>query len=122
MKDPSKFVEEKGYIYSDPIPTVKSLALDLAAQLKPDQPFEDLSDQVVKNLVFIARVVDNVPVSFNDSNKIENKETDESNDNETISLIWLVKRMRKIVNVEVTQYQKSTAMVRKTNFFNQSIN
>lgn len=108
LENPDECSTRKGFIYADPIPTIKSLALDMAAQLQPDLVFEDLVDQVVKNLVFIARVVKSVGAKDGKkSNAYENKEYD----NDRISLFWLVKRMRKVVNVEVTQSPKSTTMV-----------
>ncbi|XP_012255555.2 small subunit processome component 20 homolog [Athalia rosae] len=107
LENPSENVGRNGFIYADPIPTLKSLALDLTAQLQPDLLFEDLADQVVKNLIFVARVVKSVGIK--DQKKLDDY-SNADNDIERISLFWLVKRMRKVVNLEVTQSPKSTVM------------
>ncbi|XP_057326946.1 small subunit processome component 20 homolog [Microplitis mediator] len=86
----------KGYIYSNPIQTLRSLSLDLIAQLQPGIEFEEFLLQVVKNLIFIARVIKSMPCD-NDTDKSKN-----------ISIFWLLKRIRKCVNVEVTKTPKST--------------
>ncbi|XP_063986981.1 small subunit processome component 20 homolog [Diachasmimorpha longicaudata] len=88
----------KGYVYSAPGETLRSLSLDLLAQLQPGMEFEELADQVVKNLVFIARVI-------RTSSWGEGEEKDDG-----VSLLWLVKRVRKCVNIEVTQNPKSTCV------------
>lgn len=87
-----------GYLYSDPFNGIKSLTLDLCAQLQPGSIKSELAEQVIKNLVFIARVLQKVP---------------SSNDNETtkkIDLLWLTKRLRKIVNMEVVEAPSSTIL------------
>lgn len=101
---------ESGYIYSDPVNTIKSLTLDLIAQLYPDMNVEELSDQVVKNLVFIARLLKSVTTIRNKNENETETETDKTN---PLSLLWLVKKMRRSVNMEVTQSPKSTCVVCK---------
>ncbi|CAD6242799.1 GSCOCG00009582001-RA-CDS, partial [Cotesia congregata] len=90
----------KGYIYSNPIKTLRSLSLDLIAQLYPEMNVEELSDQVVKNLVFIARVIKSIPWS----NDTPDKSEDTANN---ISIFWLLKRLKRSVNFEIRQYSKS---------------
>ncbi|XP_046606050.1 small subunit processome component 20 homolog [Neodiprion virginianus] len=108
LENPESYADQKGYIYSDPVATMKSLALDLAAQLQPELVFEDLADQVVKNLIFVARALKSFHIRG--GKKPDNHSSTSESDGDRISLFWLVKRMRKIVNVEVTQSPKSTAM------------
>jgi len=61
---------------------------------------------VVKNLVFLGRVLKNVSIEGH------TEETEELSDNQTkLSLVWMIQRMRKIVNAEIVQAPKSTAMV-----------
>ncbi|XP_051172265.1 small subunit processome component 20 homolog [Leptopilina boulardi] len=98
---------ESGYIYSDPVNTIKSLTLDLIAQLYPDMNVEELSDQVVKNLIFIARLLKSVTTIRNKNENETETETDKTN---PLSLLWLVKKMRRSVNMEVTQSPKSTCV------------
>ena len=61
---------------------------------------------MVKNLVFLGRVLKNVSIEGH------TEETEELSDNQTkLSLVWMIQRMRKIVNAEIVQAPKSTAMV-----------
>lgn len=73
-----------GYLTVDPENCLKSLTLDLCDQLQPGVK-SDLAEQVIKNLVFVARALRKVPTS----------------ETKRINLLWLGKRMRKIVNSEV---------------------
>ncbi|XP_072378550.1 small subunit processome component 20 homolog [Diabrotica undecimpunctata] len=85
--------DESGYLCSDPTNAVKSLTLDLCDQLQPKNVKSDLAEQVVKNLVFIAKLLQNLPVSESKPN-----------------LLWLTKRMRKIVNTEIVENAVSTTL------------
>ena len=109
LKNPDD-APESGYIYSDPVNTLRSLTLDLIAQLYPDMTLEELSDEIVKNLAFIARLLQSLDVEsvkIGESQNVPN-ETDKNN---MFSFYWMVKKMRKIVNLEVTQSPKSTSVV-----------
>jgi hypothetical protein len=65
---------------------------------------------VVKNLVFLGRVLKNVSVGHTD--ETEERDSEEQSDNQTkLSLLWMIQRMRKMVNVEIVQAPKSTAVV-----------
>lgn len=85
---------DHGYLSTDPVNSIKSLALDLCDQLQPTGIKSDMAEQVIKNLIFVARVLQNVPIESNYK---------ESN----INLLWLTKRMRKIVNTEVVENPSS---------------
>lgn len=87
--------EEKGYVYNNPETSLKSLSLDLCSQIKPGAK-SDLSEQVVKNLIFVARVLQHVPVNSDTTNKL--------------NLLWLTKRMRKIVNSEIVENNANTVL------------
>jgi hypothetical protein len=68
--------------------------------------------QVVKNLVFLGRVLKKVSAEGH-TEETEEQDSEEQSDNQTkLSLLWMIQRMRKIVNVEIVQTPKSTAMVR----------
>lgn len=84
----------EGYLYSDPRNNVESLTLDLCSQLQPGGIREEFAQQVVKILVFIARVLEKVPTD----NTVK------------LNLLWLTKRMRKIVNTEVVLASTSTTL------------
>ncbi|KAJ8935872.1 hypothetical protein NQ318_019456 [Aromia moschata] len=87
---------DNGYLYSDPPNALKSLTLDLCDQLQ-DSVKNDLAEQVIKNLVFVARVLQKVPVK------------DESNESK-LNLLWLAKLMRRIVNKEVVENSSNTIL------------
>lgn len=111
INNPNSDKVYEGYMYSKPVETVKSLILDLVAQLYPDMTFEQLADQVVKNLIFIAKMLKSVTGSAakNDEQDDGNKATNSNN----LSFLWLIRRLRKVVNIEITQAPKSTSVVRK---------
>lgn len=89
--------EDSGYLLNNPTEGLKSLTLDLCGQLQPEGVKADLAEQVVKNLVFVARVLQKAPL--NESGKADG-----------IDLVWLVRRMRKIVNMEVVVAPTSTVL------------
>ncbi|KAL6428059.1 hypothetical protein ACFW04_008441 [Cataglyphis niger] len=99
---------QEGYIYSNPIDILKSLILDLIAQLYPDMTFEELADQVVKNLIFIAKILKSIKIS--DVNYKKQDEENTTKDNNNLSLSWLIRRLRKAINIEITQAPKSISV------------
>ncbi|XP_014487876.1 PREDICTED: small subunit processome component 20 homolog, partial [Dinoponera quadriceps] len=108
LNNPENDDSQTGYMYSKPVDTLRSLTLDLVAQIHPDMTFEQLADQVVKNLIFIAKMLKSI-------NKLDvgnNEQNDESNRkiNNNLSLPWLVRKLRRAVNVEITQAPKSTSV------------
>ncbi|KAJ8667479.1 hypothetical protein QAD02_009142 [Eretmocerus hayati] len=90
-----------GFIYSDPSGKLKSLILDSTAQLQPDSDFGDLYKQIIENLVIIARLL-KVP-QFEQEN-----ESKESADKGNLSLLWVLKKLRRCINFEVSTAPKST--------------
>jgi len=92
----------QGYKYSSPL-SLKRLVLDLTDQLYPDMTFEPLADQVVKCLIIIAKIFTSIKTSDVQDNGL--------------SLSWLIRNVRKAINVEITQAPKSTSVVR-IYFFN----
>ncbi|KAK4873532.1 hypothetical protein RN001_015561 [Aquatica leii] len=91
----TKETEEIGYLYSAPESSIKSFTLDLSAQLQPDVNSE-LAEQVIKNLLFIARVLQKVPIG--------------KEDEKGVNLLWLTKRMRRAVHIEVIKDHNSTVL------------
>ncbi|XP_059468867.1 small subunit processome component 20 homolog [Neocloeon triangulifer] len=88
---------------------LKSLVLDLCDLLQPGDLQPQLAEQVVKNLVYLARVLKHIPkdyaVSFDDDD--EEEEDGEKKHQPKLSLVWMAKRMRKIVNLEIAKAPKS---------------
>lgn len=101
----SQKCDEHGYLYSDPANTIKSLSLDLCAQLLPGHVKPEMAEQIIKNLVFLARVLEKVPIN-SDSLEDDAEDTPKT----AVNLFWLTKRMRKIVNREIVEAPKSTVV------------
>lgn len=94
---------------SDPTAIIKSLSLDLIAQLQPDMMLEELADQTIKNLIFIARILKSVKQI--NTTEIDRVDETEDKDKKKLSLLWLVRRLRKSVNIEIAQAPKSITVV-----------
>ncbi|XP_011686919.1 PREDICTED: small subunit processome component 20 homolog isoform X2 [Wasmannia auropunctata] len=108
LNNPESDGVHEGYLYSRPGETLKSLILDLVAQLYPDMTFEQLADQVVKNLIFIAKMLNSVEASAAKDDEQDDKNKAANSNN--LSLLWLIRRLRKAVNIEITQAPKSTSV------------
>ncbi|XP_031840626.2 small subunit processome component 20 homolog [Nomia melanderi] len=113
LKNPEKCDAESGYMYSDPAVIIRSLSLDLIAQLQPDTTFEELLDQTIKNLIFIARILN--PIATPDNIAANQDNEMKENQKNQLSLPWLLRKLRKAVNVEITRAPKSTSV--RTAFF-----
>lgn len=109
LENPEKCGTENSYMYSDPAGTIRSLTLDLIAQLQPDMMLEELADQTVKNLIFITKILKSVKTVTTVAVDEDNKATD--TDNNQLSLSWLVRRLRRSVNIEITKAPKSITVV-----------
>ena len=62
-------------------------------------------------MVFLGRVLKNVSVEGQRDETEEQDSKEESDKQTKLSLLWMIRRMRKIVNVEIVQAPKSTAVV-----------
>lgn len=109
LENPEKCEAETSYMYSDPTAIIKSLSLDLIAQLQPDMMLEELANQTVKNLIFIARILKSVKQI--NTTAIDRVDETEDKDKKKLSLLWLVRRLRKSVNIEIVQAPKSITVV-----------
>lgn len=89
--------DASGYLYSNPAENIRTLTLDLCAQLQPNLTNAALAEQAIKNLIFVARVLQSLPVQPTEQQK-------------QIDLPWLVRRMRKTVNTEVVIAPTSTSV------------
>lgn len=96
-----------GFFSLDTTQKLKSMILDHCAQLTPGiEVAQDLLLQIVKNLVIFADVLKDI----NEEESATKESSDTKRNQKSISLLWLVKRMRKVVNMEVVQAPKSTIM------------
>ncbi|XP_069689745.1 small subunit processome component 20 homolog isoform X2 [Periplaneta americana] len=101
---------ECGYFYNDTKQRLKSLILDFCAQLQPCEVGPELVEQVVKNLVFLGRVLMHITLE-KQADKHEHEFEEDADDQMKLSLLWMIRRMKRIVNIEVTQAPKSIVMV-----------
>ncbi|XP_033340653.2 small subunit processome component 20 homolog [Megalopta genalis] len=108
LENPDKCETESGYVYYDPARAITSLSLDLIAQLQPDTMFEELMDQTVKNLIFIARILKSV--DMRDNGIADKDDETKGKYKNRLSLPWLLRRIRKAVNVEITRVPKSKSV------------
>lgn len=113
--DTAKMQENSlNYIYRDPAKELKSLILDLCAQMIPDQADKEMAQSVTMTLLLIANFLKNV--SFESVAKAE--DDDEEADGEAvvnqkrpINLPWLIRRIRYVVHAEVAKAPQNTILV-----------
>lgn len=102
------------YIYQDPAKEIKSLILDLCAQLVPNQADKEMAQSVTVTLLLVANYLKNV--SFDSVSKVDDDEDDADGENagnmkRAINLPWLVRRLRYVVHAEVAKAPQSTLLV-----------
>lgn len=78
-----------------------SLATNSLDQLKSEELDHQLADQIIKNLVFIGKIANRLPL----------REDDEDKKNRSPSVPWLTKKMRNEVNAEVALRPKTPTKV-----------
>lgn len=89
------------FLYKNPSAELKSLCLDLSAQLIPDATDEDMADEVVKDLLYVANMIKDI--SLEKQTTVEDR---------IINLHWLIRRMRYVVHAEVAKAPHITVLVR----------
>ncbi|XP_067207673.1 small subunit processome component 20 homolog isoform X2 [Linepithema humile] len=108
LNNPENNTVQEGYMYSKPANTLRSLILDLVAQFYPDMTLDGLGDQVVKNLIFIAKMLTSINKTIVKNDEQHDKS--EVKDSNNLSLPWLIRRLRKAINIEITQAPKSISV------------
>lgn len=103
---------QSSYIYANPEQEIKSLILDLCAQLIPDQTDNELATEVTTILLLIANMIKDIPFEAPDNND------DDEDDEDTkkvikrrINLPWLVRRLRYVIHAEVAKAPQITILV-----------
>lgn len=102
------------FIYADPRQQLKSLCLDLCAQLLPDATDEEMAAQVTKNLLYVANLIRDVPLEKQTAGGAgEDDEQDEeaADEPKAINMVWLIRRMRYVVHAEVAKAPHSIVLV-----------
>jgi U3 small nucleolar RNA-associated protein 20 len=89
---------------------LEGLALDLITQLQSTFLTDDLANQIIKNMVFIAKVAKLL------SDRESSKDSDAAADGDVkgqkcLSLRWLIKKMIREANHEAVNQPKSTIKV-----------
>lgn len=101
------------YIYSDPEQELKSLTLDLCAQLIPEQIDSEMAQEVTTILLLVANLVKDIPCgeSVVAVDRDNDDETETKMDRRKINLPWLLRRVRYVVHAEVAKAPQSTILV-----------
>ncbi|XP_014095397.2 small subunit processome component 20 homolog [Bactrocera oleae] len=108
------------FIYTNPVYDIKSLVLDLCAQVVPGDTQQNMIDEIVKIFLFIGNMLRDVPFSV----KQEKQEDDAAEEKENttveqkeentagtkINLYWLVRNVRFLINREVAKAPHSTVV------------
>lgn len=113
---------ESNYIYSNPEQELKSLTLDLCAQLIPDQTDAEIAQEVTNILLLVANMVKDIPCGDTTENDNEDEEETKST-RRKVNLPWLLRRLRYVVHAEVAKAPQSTILVRINfdhNFFSKT--
>lgn len=115
------------FIYLNPEYDIKSVVLDLCAQMIPDDISDKMINEIVKIFLYIANMLSDVPFNLKKENlKLEmqdNREEHEEdkkhlNDEITndasggkIHLYWLIRQLRFCINKEIAKAPHSTIIV-----------
>lgn len=97
------------FIYSNPRQQLKSLCLDLCAQLLPEVTDDEMAGQVTKNLLYIANLLKVVTLEKQEA--AEDGEEESDGEAKAINLLWLIRRMRYVVHAEVAKAPHSIVLV-----------
>lgn len=96
------------FIYGQPAQDLKSLVLDLCAQVTPGETAQEMIDELVKILLFVAHMLRDVPFSIKQEEDVAKKEEVPAG---KINLNWLVRNIRFLINKEVSKAPHDTSIV-----------
>ncbi|XP_055858759.1 small subunit processome component 20 homolog [Episyrphus balteatus] len=106
-KTAKKAENQRDYIYLNPESDIKSLVLDLCAQVVPGETNPQMMEEIVKVFLFVANMLRDVPFDGVKIKKEEHEDDDAENDRSKINLAWLVKNMRFLANKELAMASHS---------------
>lgn len=95
------------FIYTHPAQDLKSLVLDLCAQVTPGETAQEMIDELVKLLVYVAHMLRDVP--YNIKQELDNEKSQPSTGK--VNLHWLVRNIRILINRELTKASHDTSIV-----------
>uniref|UniRef100_A0A1I8QDT5 Uncharacterized protein n=1 Tax=Stomoxys calcitrans TaxID=35570 RepID=A0A1I8QDT5_STOCA len=105
------------FIYLNPEYDIKSLVLDLCAQMIPGETSQPMIDEIVKIFLYVATMLKDVPFAVETKSKVDDESPALETDSFTnINLSWLMKNIRFLINKEVVKASHSTAV--RTALFN----
>lgn len=111
------------YIYADPEQELKSLTLDLCAQLIPAQTDSEMASEVTKILLFVANMLKGI--RFEQPFEADNQEDEEDAEfaeskfksKRMLNLPWLLRRLRYVIHAEVAKAPQSIILVKRNYIF-----
>lgn len=103
QKKEGEHINQMDFIYSNPRQQLKSLCLDLCAQMIPEVTDAEMAEQVIKNLLYVANLIKVIT--------LEKQETNENGEEKAINIVWLIRRMRYVVHAEVAKAPHSIILV-----------
>lgn len=95
------------FIYTHPAQDLKSLVLDLCAQVTPGETAQEMIDELVKLLLYVAHMLRDVP--YNIKQELDNEKSQPSTGK--VNLHWLVRNIRILINRELTKASHDTSIV-----------
>ncbi|KAL7735710.1 hypothetical protein ACLKA6_019967 [Drosophila palustris] len=95
------------FIYAQPAQDLKSLILDLCAQVTPGETAKEMIDELVKILLYVAHMLRDVPFSLKQEPDADQSEPSPAG---KINLNWLVRNIRILINKEVSKAQHDTSI------------
>ncbi|XP_058839785.1 small subunit processome component 20 homolog [Topomyia yanbarensis] len=93
------------FMYSNPSAQARSLVLDMCTQLMPGETDDATAQLIAQNLLIIGNILSDIPLK-----------TDNADNNKSIDLIWMLRRVRYVIQSEVAKSPKS--IVLRKNMFN----
>lgn len=86
------------FIYCNPAKELKSLTLDLCTQLVPAETDDEIASLVTENMLLIANYLKAIEVTTIDASQ------------KSVNLPWLIRRVRYVIQSEITKAPKSSVL------------
>ncbi|KAH8348777.1 hypothetical protein KR084_010993 [Drosophila pseudotakahashii] len=95
------------FIYGQPAEDIKSLVLDLCAQVVPGDTAQEMIDELSKILLYVGHMLRDVPFSLKQEKNADEEEREPAN---KINLSWLLRNIRFLINKEVAKAPHATSV------------
>lgn len=102
------------FIYANPEADIKSLVLDLCAQMVPGDTNPVMIEEMSKIFLFVANMIKEAPfkaLNLKQDEDIKAADNDEAEVTSKINLNWLMRNIRYLINKEVAKAPHCIAMV-----------